>query len=184
MTSPPPSSLRLPRATLVLGGARSGKSRHAEALVATRPPPWIYIATAVASDAEMAERIRRHQARRDNRWQTMEEPLDLVGALGRAAAPEATVLVDCLTLWLSNLMLAERDIAAESTALAEAIGALAGPAVFVSNEVGQGGVPSNPLARQFQDHAGRLHQVVAAVCDQVLFMVAGLPLPVKQPGGI
>src|SRR5512143_2260603 len=110
----------LPRATLVLGGARSGKSRYAEALVATRPPPWTYIATAAAGDAEMAERIRQHRERRGPGWHTVEESLDLAGALGRAAAPEATVLVDCLTLWLSNLMLAGRDIAAESAALVAA----------------------------------------------------------------
>lgn len=166
---------------LILGGARSGKSRYAEALVEGQPGRCLYLATAEPGDAEMAARIAQHQARRGPRWRTVEAPLDLAGTLERLAAPDAAVLVDCLTLWLSNLMGAARDIEAESAALAAALGRLAGPVVLVSNEVGQGIVPDNPLARRFRDHAGRLHQRVAEQADAVAFLVAGLPLALKPP---
>jgi len=171
--------MSLPKLTLVLGGARSGKSRHAEALIAASgPAPWLYVATAEIRDAEMATRIAEHQRRRGEGWLTREAPLDLGEALGAAPAG-APALVDCLTLWLTNLMLAERDIDAATEALESALAARPGPAVLVSNEVGLGIVPDNRLARDFRDHAGRLHQRLAARADRVLFMVAGLPLTVK-----
>ncbi len=170
----------LPLVTLVLGGARSGKSRYAEALVEAQPGVCLYLATAEAKDAEMAARIRRHRARRGPRWETLEEPLDLAAVLNRAARPDGAVLVDCLTLWLSNLLGAERDVMAETGGLVEALPGLAGPVVFVSNEVGLGIVPENALARTFIDHTGRLHQAVAAAAQSVVFMAAGLALPVKS----
>ena len=169
----------LPRVTLVLGGARSGKSRYAERLVESQPGACLYLATSEAGDAEMAARIREHRARRGPRWETVEEPLDLVGALGRLATPEGAVLVDCLTLWLSNLMGAERDVPEECARLVESLRGLAGPVVFVSNEVGLGIHPANALARRFVDHAGRLHQDLGAAAERVVFMAAGLPLQLK-----
>ncbi|NNG04628.1 MAG: bifunctional adenosylcobinamide kinase/adenosylcobinamide-phosphate guanylyltransferase [Inquilinus sp.] len=167
--------------TLVLGGARSGKSGYAEALVESRAGAFLYLATATAGDAEMAERIARHRERRGPRWATVEEPLALVETVRRLAGPGRTVLVDCLTLWLSNLMAAERDIDREIADLAAALPTLAGPVVLVSNEVGQGIVPDNPLARAFRDNAGRLNQAVAAMVPGVVFMAAGLPLILKSP---
>lgn len=172
---------RLPPVSLVLGGARSGKSRHAEALVESQPGACLYLATAEPGDAEMAERIRLHRERRGQRWQTLEEPLDLAGALGGAARPDGAVLVDCLTLWLSNLLGAGRDAAQESARLLAALPGLAGPVVFVSNEVGLGVHPANALARSFVDHAGRLHQDLAGAAQLVVFMAAGLPLVLKAP---
>ncbi len=170
----------LPPVTLVLGGARAGKSRYAEDLVERQPGPCIYVATAEAGDAEMAARIRAHRARRGGRWTTLEAPLDLVGALERASGPERAVLVDCLTLWLSNLMGAGRDVGAECQRLLAALPGLAGPVVFVSNEVGQGVVPDNALARAFVEHAGRLHQDLAAAADRVILVTAGLPRELKS----
>lgn len=164
--------------TLVLGGARSGKSRHAEALIAAHPGPWHYIATAEALDAEMAARIAEHRDRRDARWITHEAPRDLAGAL--IAIPDgAPVLVDCLTLWLSNLLLAKADLDAETTRLAEVIAAPRGPWVAVANEVGLGIVPDNALARRFRDAAGVLNQRLAARADRVFLCVAGVPVPVR-----
>jgi adenosyl cobinamide kinase/adenosyl cobinamide phosphate guanylyltransferase len=163
--------------TLILGGARSGKSRHGEAQIAAHPPPWTYIATAQAWDAEMATRIAIHRARRDDRWQTVEAPLALADALTQAAA--APVLVDCLTLWLTNLMLAEQDLAAATEGLLAALTARPAPTVLVANEVGLGIVPEHRLGREFRDAAGVLHQRLAAAADRVLFMVAGLPMVVK-----
>jgi adenosylcobinamide kinase/adenosylcobinamide-phosphate guanylyltransferase len=166
--------------TLVLGGARSGKSRHAEALVESQPGSCIYLATAQAGDAEMVARIAAHRARRGERWTTVEEPLGLAAALGQACGPDRAVLVDCLTLWLSNLLGAGRDVVAEREGLLAALPGLAGPVVLVSNEVGQGVVPDNALARSFVDHAGRLHQDLAAAAQQVVFMTAGLPRELKS----
>jgi adenosylcobinamide kinase/adenosylcobinamide-phosphate guanylyltransferase len=171
-------SAGLPPLTLVLGGARSGKSRLAERL-AIASGRALYLATATPGDAEMAARIREHQARRGASWQTIEEPFDLADTLAAHAAPGRPVLVDCLTLWLANLMAAERDIAAETRRLVEALPGLAGPVVFVSNEVGLGIVPDNALARRFRDDAGRLHQEIAGVAALVLFVAAGLPLALK-----
>jgi adenosylcobinamide kinase / adenosylcobinamide-phosphate guanylyltransferase len=175
-----PSDGVLPPLTLVLGGARSGKSRHAETLVEAAAPAALYLATAQALDAEMAERIRCHRARRGPRWATREEPLDLAAALLEAARPERPVLVDCLTLWLSNLLLAGRDADAASATLLAALPRLAGSVVFVANEVGLGIVPDNALARAFRDHAGRLNQAVAARAQRVVFLAAGLPLTLKD----
>ncbi len=164
--------------TLVLGGARSGKSRYAESLVEALPPPWIYLATAEARDAEMEKRIAAHRARRDGRWQTVEAPHDLAAAL--AGVPKgAAMLVDCLTLWLSNRMLAEADMDHEIERLEAALVEQKGTVVLVSNEVGAGIVPDNALARRFQDLQGTLNQKVAARASRVVFMVAGLPLHVK-----
>ena len=167
--------------TLILGGARSGKSRHGEALVESQPGPCVYLATAEAGDAEMAARIAAHRARRGARWTTVEVPLDLVGALERETGPGQAVLVDCLTLWLSNLLGAGRDVASECDGLLAALPGLSGPIVFVSNEVGQGVVPDNALARAFVDCAGRLHQDLGARADRVIFMTAGLPADLKTP---
>ena len=169
----------LPSVTLVLGGARSGKSRHAEALCEAAAASGTYCATATAGDAEMAARIAAHRARRGPFWRTIEAPLDLAGAIRDASAPHAPLLVDCLTLWLSNLMLAGRDPEAEAAALEAACAGLAGPVVLVANEVGLGIVPDNALARAFRDAAGRLNQRMAARADRVVFVAAGLPLVLK-----
>jgi len=174
-------SAPLPPVTLVLGGARSGKSGYAERLVEDQPGGCFYIATAQALDAEMSERIRRHRERRGPRWETLEESIDIVGALERTACPDGAVLVDCLTLWLSNLLTAKRDIEAEVSRLVTALSSLPGPVVLVSNEVGLGVVPDNAPARAFMDHAGRLHQRVAEVAQSVVFLAAGLPLDLKSP---
>ncbi len=169
----------LPRLTLVLGGARSGKSRHAEALLGRCASPWLYVATAQAFDHEMRARIAEHRARRDAGWRTVEAPLDLPGALDEAGG--APVLVDCLTLWLTNVMLAEHDLPAAEAALLAALARRRAPTVLVSNEVGLGIVPDNALARRFRDSAGRLHQDLAAVADHVVLTVAGLPMTLKGP---
>jgi adenosylcobinamide kinase/adenosylcobinamide-phosphate guanylyltransferase len=171
----------VPMLTLVLGGARSGKSRYAEGLIAALPPPWrppwAYVATAQALDAEMAERIAGHRARRDANWKTIEAPRDLVGAL--ATCGTMPVLIDCLTLWLSNLMLADAAIEAEFARLDTALAAPSSPLVVVANEVGSGIVPDHPLGRRFRDLQGLLNQRIAARADRVILMVAGLPLVVK-----
>lgn len=172
----------LPRLTLVLGGARSGKSRFAEGLVTSQPGPWVYVATGEARDPEMAERIAHHAARRGPGWVTREVPLALADLIRAHGADRAPTLIDCLTLWLSNVMLAERDVEAERTALLQALEAAAGPIVIVSNEVGLGIVPENALARAFRDEQGRLNAAVAAMADTVVLMAAGLPLTLKQPG--
>ena len=166
--------------TLVLGGAHSGKSRYAEWLITAYPQPWIYVATAEARDDEMAERIAAHRARRDAGWQTVEAPHDLAAAL-EAAPAGAAMLVDCLTLWLSNLMQPGFDIEAQTARLQEALAGRAGPTVLVSNEVGLGIVPDNALARRFRDLQGILNQRLAAQATRVVMMVAGLPIPVKSP---
>jgi len=161
---------------LILGGARSGKTTHALRLAEASTGGLVMIATAQALDDEMAERIARHQAERCRRWRTLEAPLDLVGALAEVR-PGETAVVDCLTLWVSNLMFAERDIEGETRGL---IAALAGrDVILVSNEVGLGIVPDNALARRFRDEAGRLNQRIAAAADRVLFIAAGLPMVLK-----
>ena len=164
------------RLTLVLGGARSGKSAHAERLVTALPPPWTYIATAEAWDDEMRERIATHRAARAPGWVTVEEPLRLADAIARADGP---VLVDCLTLWLTNVMLRDEPEAAHTDALLAALAAREAETVLVSNEVGLGIVPDNALSRRFRDEAGRLHQAIAQRAGRVVLMVAGLPLAVK-----
>lgn len=170
--------MTVPPLTLVLGGARSGKSRHAETLIEALPAPWIYIATAQAYDEEMRARIAEHRARRSPDWRTVDAPMALPEAL-RAVPPGQPVLVDCLTLWLTNLILAERDIAIATGDLMLACREAQGPIVLVSNEVGLGIVPENALARRFRDEAGRLHQRLASQAERVVFMVAGLPMQVK-----
>jgi adenosylcobinamide kinase/adenosylcobinamide-phosphate guanylyltransferase len=167
--------------TLVLGGARSGKSTFAERLVRDSGLGPIYVATATAGDDEMRERIARHRAQRGDGWRTVEEPLALLDCLAREAAPERAVLVDCLTLWLSNLMHAGQDEEAEMCKLAAWLPQAAGPIVLVSNEVGLGLVPETPLGRRFRDAQGRLNQRIAAAVDSVVFVAAGLPLRLKHP---
>jgi adenosylcobinamide kinase/adenosylcobinamide-phosphate guanylyltransferase len=169
----------LPAITLVLGGARSGKSRHAERLIEQAATAGIYCATAEAGDAEMAERIAAHRARRGAFWRTVEAPLALARAIRMESRADRPVLVDCLTLWLTNVMLAEREIEAEVAALVAALREAAGPVVLVANEVGLGLVPETPLGRRFRDEAGRLNQEIAALADRVVFMAAGLPLVLK-----
>jgi adenosylcobinamide kinase / adenosylcobinamide-phosphate guanylyltransferase len=164
----------------VLGGARSGKSRYAEGLITRSPQPWVYVATAEARDDEMAERIAAHKARRDAGWQTIEAPHELPEALD-AAPPAAAVLVDCLTLWLSNVLEAKFDMEKILARLEQALAARAGATVLVSNEVGLGIVPDNVLARRFRDLQGQLNQRLAAQAARVVLMVAGIPIAVKSP---
>jgi len=168
----------LPPATLILGGARSGKSALGERLIEARGP-GLYLATAEVLDGEMAERVRQHKARRGDQWQLLEEPLDLAGALRNHARTDRPVLVDCLTLWLSNIMTEQRDPEAEGAALAAALDGLAGPVILIANEVGLGIVPDNAMARHFRDLAGSAHQRLAEICDGVYFVIAGLPMTLK-----
>jgi adenosylcobinamide kinase/adenosylcobinamide-phosphate guanylyltransferase len=166
---------------LVLGGARSGKSRYAERLVEDAARCGTYLATAEAGDAEMAERIAAHRARRGPFWRTIEAPLALAAAIAAHAEPERPVLVDCLTLWLSNLILDGKQAGEEAGVLCSALRKAAGAVVLVSNEVGMGLVPETPLGRTFRDAAGLLNQKVAALADRVVFVAAGLPLVLKGP---
>jgi len=163
---------------MVTGGARSGKSRFAEGLVRAFGRPLVYIATAEAWDDEMRTRIATHRTDRGADWHTEEAPIDLAGALGRVA-PDRAVLVDCATLWLTNILLAERDIGAETDCLLAACAACPAPVVVVTNEVGCSIVPENALARRFRDEQGRLNQRLAAQADRVALVVAGLPLWLK-----
>ena len=163
---------------LITGGARSGKSRRAEARTRAFPGQPVYIATAEGLDAEMDDRIRRHRARRGDDWIEREEPLDLVRALTETDGGGAR-LVDCLTLWLSNLLHAQRDWSQETAHLAEILTRQQSPVVFVTNEVGLGIVPDNALARVFRDAAGFMNQTMAAAADEVEFVVAGLPMKFK-----
>jgi adenosylcobinamide kinase / adenosylcobinamide-phosphate guanylyltransferase len=176
--APRRANLALPRLTLVLGGARSGKSLYAERLVAAAAARGLYCATASPGDDEMRARIAAHRARRGAFWQTIEAPLDLAGAVAEAS-PERPLLIDCLTLWLSNLLLAGRPLDQEFATLRAALRDAAGPVVLVANEVGLGLVPETPLGRRFRDGAGRLNQNIAAVADRVVFVAAGLPLVLK-----
>jgi adenosylcobinamide kinase / adenosylcobinamide-phosphate guanylyltransferase len=179
----PPSSTgrkRLPPVTLVLGGARSGKSRYAERLVEAAAPAGTYCATAEAGDTEMAARIAAHRARRGAFWRTVEAPLALAPVIAGEPTPERPLLIDCLTLWLSNLLLAGRPVEEETAALCRALQLAAGPVVLVANEVGMGLVPETSLGRRFRDAAGRLNQQVAAIADRVVFVAAGLPLVLKE----
>jgi adenosylcobinamide kinase / adenosylcobinamide-phosphate guanylyltransferase len=169
---------RVAKLTFVIGGARSGKSRYAEGLIAALPPPWTYVATAQALDAEMADRIAAHRTRRGAQWRIVEAPRDVAAAL--AAGGTTPVLVDCLTLWLSNLILADADIGAETARLEEALAAAQAPVVLVANEVGSGIVPEHALGRKFRDLQGVLNQRIAARADRVVLVVAGLPLVLKE----
>jgi len=167
------------RSLLVLGGARSGKSRYAQKLAEDSGRRPVLIATAEAHDAEMAERIARHAGARDARWGLVEEPLALAAALRREARADCILVVDCVTLWLSNLLLRDDDIPGAEQQLAQSIAGLAGPVIFVSNEVGGGIVPDNALARVFRDAQGRLNQTLAQACDAVVLVSAGLALRLK-----
>jgi adenosylcobinamide kinase / adenosylcobinamide-phosphate guanylyltransferase len=169
---------RVAKLTFVIGGARSGKSRYAEGLIAALPPPWTYVATAEALDAEMADRIAAHRARRGAQWRTVEAPRDVAAALTVSAS--TPVLIDCLTLWLSNLMLADADIEAETARLEQALAAAQAPVLLVANEVGSGIVPEHALGRKFRDLQGVLNQRIAARADRVVLVVAGLPLVLKE----
>lgn len=171
-----------PKALFVLGGARSGKSRYAQARAEASAGQLIFIATAQAFDAEMTDRITQHRADRGERWSTIEAPLDLAGAITAHAAPNMILLIDCLTLWASNLMFEERDIAHETQKLVSAIRAARSPVILVANEVGLGIVPDNALARRFRDVAGSINQAVAAAVDEAVMMFAGLPLWLKKSG--
>lgn len=165
------------RSTFILGGARSGKTSHALALCEPFPQR-IYIATAEAHDEEMAARITAHKQERGDLWTTIEVPLNLPQAI-RDLPADAICMVDCLTLWLSNLMGAERDIEEATKVLCDAIAAAPCTLVLVSNEVGLGIVPDNALARAFRDHQGRLNRAVAAAVERVEFISAGLPMRLK-----
>jgi len=166
---------------LILGGAKSGKSAYAEKLVADYPAPHIYVATAQVFDEEMAKRVEAHRKRRERSWETFESPLELVKTLGEFQGRRSAVLVDCLTLWLSNLLLRTCDQPPEGAVrdLVEFIKVADYPLFLVSNEVGGGIVPENPLARRFRDLAGFANQQVAAACRAVTMIVAGLPLSLK-----
>jgi adenosylcobinamide kinase / adenosylcobinamide-phosphate guanylyltransferase len=164
--------------TFVLGGARSGKSDHALKLAMAAPAPWVFVATAEPLDAEMQDRIRRHQEVRGAGWITIEAPTDLAGAMEQAPM-DAVMVIDCFTLWLSNLMLGGCDIDHEVGRFDEALGARSAATIAVANEVGLGIVPETPLGRAFRDQAGTLNRHLAAMAATVILMVAGLPLTIK-----
>ena len=170
--------------TLVLGGAASGKSVFAESLITAGfgilGNGATYLATATAGDDEMKIKIQRHRARRGEHWTTVEEPISLTAALARHTHANRPVLVDCLTLWLSNLLLANKDPELEISALVSSLATLRGPTVLVSNEVGDGIVPENALARHFRNEAGRMNQRIAAAADRVYLVTAGLPQLLKE----
>ena len=171
-----------PGATFILGGARSGKSSFAERLAQASGLERHYVATGRAWDDEMRARISKHQADRAGEWRTHEAPLDLCRTLGNVIRPGRVVLVDCLTLWVTNLMMEEQGTPALDAAfdgLVSTLSSAPAPVIVVSNEVGLGIVPDNSMARAFRDHAGRLHQKIAAVADDVYFVAAGLPLKMK-----
>ena len=184
----PPVDCRVvvPPLTLVLGGTRSGKSHYAETLVyryleaGSRIVRPTYIATAEASDGEMVNRIAEHRARRGDRWHTEEAPLALAETIISATADGQPALIDCLTLWLSNVMHAELELDGEMATLLDALAHAKGPVVCVSNEVGLGIVPDNAIARAFRDAAGNLNQKIAAEADRVELIAAGLPITLKS----
>lgn len=171
------------RHILVLGGARSGKTSFAERLAMGLGNHPAYLATAEALDAEMRDRVRAHQDQRQGRFTTLEEPLRLSPALRKASAQHDVILIDCLTLWITNLLLAEEDVAAAVEELASTLAGIEPTRVIlVSNEVGLGIVPDNALARSFRDLAGSAHQRLAEICEDVYFVAAGLPLTLKGAG--
>jgi len=167
------------RRVLVLGGARSGKSRTALQLAEQASSQRVYVATAQAFDDEMHERIALHRLERDRSWRTVDAPLELSQAIEAQTGLDKAVLVDCLTLWLSNVVLAERDTSREADQLIRAVRNAQGPLILVSNEVGQGIVPSTPLGRSFRDEQGRLNQRIAEACEAVVFVAAGCPILLK-----
>lgn len=164
---------------LILGGARSGKSRHAQALAEADAGTLIFVATAEPFDDEMADRVARHRADRGDRWRTVEAPIDLAAAIGGTGADDATLLVDCVTVWLGNLMHHQRDIDAAVDALLNALAAAPGRIIVVANEVGLALVPETPMGRRFRDLAGTLNQRLAACAGRVTLVVAGLPMVLK-----
>lgn len=166
-------------ALFVIGGARSGKSRYAQARAEAAGESPVFVATAEAFDDEMRARIAQHRADRDARWRTVEAPRDLPAAIDALNGSRAVVLVDCLTLWTSNLLLADADIPAATAGLCAAVARFEGSLILVANEVGLGIVPDNALARQFRDAAGQINQAVAASADEVVLLTAGLPLTLK-----
>lgn len=166
------------KTTLILGGTRSGKSAYAESLASKSGRPKIYLATAEAADKEMAKRIAQHKARRRS-WQTIEEPHHIAEVIANPGHKDAVILVDCLTLWLANLMHHELGIKMQTHNLLDALKHTRAEVLLVSNEVGQGIVPTNKLARQFRDEAGLLHQRIAQIADKVIFMTAGIPTTIK-----
>jgi adenosylcobinamide kinase/adenosylcobinamide-phosphate guanylyltransferase len=168
-----------PHSLLIIGGARSGKSRYAQARAEATGLRRIFVATAEAFDDEMRERIARHRADRDDKWETVEAPLDLARTITTQSAPDAVIVVDCLTLWATNLILGEHDIERATSELIGAIRSATGQLLLVANEVGFGIVPDNRLARRFRDEAGIINQRVAAVVDEVQLVAAGLPLRLK-----
>ncbi len=176
MTDPTPPRCR---SHFVLGGARSGKSRFAQARAEAWSLDLVFVATGQPFDNEMIDRITRHQADRGPRWSTIEAPVELATAILEHSRPNRLLLIDCLTLWTSNLLLGDRDISAASRELTEAISTAQGPLILVANEVGLGIVPDNALARRFRDEAGRINQAVAAIAEEVTFVAAGLPLKMK-----
>ena len=169
----------LPGVTLVLGGARSGKSLFAESLVLERRNRCVYVATAESVDDEMSRRIEAHRARRGQAWRTVVAPIELAQAIGRESTPRTSILVDCLTVWLGNLVHHGCGVDAASSALLESLAVAPGPVVLVANEVGLGIVPENAAARAFRDHAGGLNQAVARVAETVWFVAAGIPVELK-----
>jgi adenosylcobinamide kinase/adenosylcobinamide-phosphate guanylyltransferase len=172
-----------PHLTLVTGGAKSGKSRYALALCESLPGQKIFLATAQAGDEEMARRIRLHREGRGDQWQTLEEPLDLCSALAALAGQNRVVLLDCITLWLSNLLTKHgqvpKIIGLEIDRLVDALASCAGPVVVVSNEVGMGIVPLDSLSRLYRDLAGEANQKIAARAGNVVAMFSGIPLVIK-----
>ena len=168
------------RVVLVLGGARSGKSAYAERRALSCSDAPYYVATGRIWDDEMSDRVAKHRLRRGEEWTTIEEPHDLVGALGRVDDEGAVALVDCLTLWITNLMMEAEDPAPRIGALLDALAAARGTVLLVSNEVGMGIVPENAMARRFRDLAGTLHQSIAAIADEVVLVVAGIPMTIKN----
>lgn len=167
------------RTVLVTGGARSGKSLYAEGLVRAAQRERIYVATCMPFDDEMRQRIDRHRDQRGEGWRTIEEPRDLAGVIAAESTAQSAILVDCLTLWLSNLIFAEADPEVETVRLAEALRSAPGPVVLVTNEVGSGIVPDNALARRFRDEQGRLNRRIAELADVAVLVAAGLPLVLK-----
>lgn len=165
--------------TLVIGGARSGKSRFAEGLVLGSGLKPVYVATGRAFDEEMSERISVHRDRRGPQWETVEEPLALADAIQQSAHPGRAILIDCMTLWVTNLMMAKANVARETSALADALRAAGVPIVLVTNEVGLGIVPDNRMARDFRDLAGEVNQRMGQLADEAWFIAAGLPLQLK-----
>lgn len=170
---------------LVLGGARSGKSRYAEQQASASGLPVIYLATAEAGDAEMQARIAHHQHRRPAHWHTLEEPIQLAKAIQQQAGADVCLLIDCLTLWLNNVLFDKQGnlqhtvFEAEKTALLDTLRLCQGHVILVSNEVGSGVVAADAMTRRFVDEAGFLHQALAQVCDRVVLVTAGLPQPLK-----